>query len=333
MPAPSFAASMGVVRQPRKLACGALLGGFPGLWYETAVAAVDDGWVDLYLDHLQVERCLGARTVSAYAGDLRRVLSWLEGRGLTLATFDAGALSGLLLDFSRQGLSARSQGRLLSSLRGLFRYLGQEGLTENCPTALVASPRLTRKLPALLNREEVLRLLGAPDPDHPRGVRDTAMLHVMYAAGLRVSELVGLPLGDTDLRAGYVRVTGKGDKRRLVPLGQLACGAVERYLAQVRPRWAAPGEKRLFVSARGKGLSRQAFWKAIKQHAAAAGITKQMTPHMLRHSFATHMLQGGADLRVVQTMLGHADISTTQIYTHVTGDHLREMHRRCHPRA
>jgi integrase/recombinase XerD len=295
--------------------------------------AASDGWLDQYLDHLRVERALSRRTLEAYAADLSRVAALLQARGQDLVAADATAISAVLVELSRSGLGARSQARLLSSLRGLFRYLKDEGVTPVDPTQLVLSPKLTRKLPSLLTRDEVMRLLQAPDPSGARGVRDAAMLQVMYAAGLRVSELVGLELGDVDLRASYVRVLGKGKKRRLVPLARPACAALERYVREVRVGWARPGERCVFLTARRKGMTRQAFWKLIKQYAAAAGIRKRMTPHMLRHSFATHLLQGGADLRAVQTMLGHADVSTTQIYTHVTGDHLRAMHARCHPRA
>jgi integrase/recombinase XerD len=301
-------------------------------WYAGRVTA-SDGWVDLYLDHLRVERGLSRRTLEAYSGDLGRVLALLEADGRDLASADTAAIAAVLVRLSRSGLGARSQARLLSSLRGLFRYLKEEGLTAGNPTQLVLSPRLTRRLPSLLTRDEVLRLLHAPDVKTARGVRDAAMLQVMYAAGLRVSELVGLEIGDLELRAGYLTVVGKGSKRRLVPLGRPACAALERYLAEARSAWARPAERCVFLTARRRAMTRQAFWKLIKQYAAAAGIRKRMTPHMLRHSFATHLLQGGADLRALQTMLGHADISTTQIYTHVTGDHLRAMHARCHPRG
>jgi integrase/recombinase XerD len=297
------------------------------------VLANDDAWVDLYLDHLRVERGLSKNSVAAYASDFRRVRVSLEPRGRRLGDLDGGGVSQLLIDLARQGLSARSQARLLSALRGLFRHLKEQGIIKASPTELAISPRMTRKLPSLLTEAEVLRLLRVPDVGTPRGVRDAAMLHAMYAAGLRVSELVGLSLGDADLRAGYVSVLGKGKKRRLVPLGRAACVAIERYLVQVRGTWAHPNEKRLFVTSHRRGMTRQGFWKLIKQYAAAAGIAKPISPHQLRHSFATHLLRGGADLRAVQTMLGHADISTTQIYTHVTGDHLRDMHSRCHPRA
>jgi integrase/recombinase XerD len=297
------------------------------------VGRVDDEWVDRYLDHLQVERGLSERTRSAYASDLRRVLGLFEARERSLAEVDGGSINSVLLDLARGGLGARSQARLLSSLRGLYRYLQEERLIERSPLELVRSPRLTRKLPSLLNRDEVLRLLSAPELDSPRGVRDAAMLQAMYAAGLRVSELVHLELGDVELRGGYVKVLGKGRKRRIVPLTPSACSAIERYLREIRPGWARPTARVLFLTPRKHGMTRQGFWKLIKRYAAAAGIVKSMTPHMLRHSFATHLLQGGADLRAVQTMLGHADIGTTQIYTHVTGDHLRSMHARCHPRA
>jgi integrase/recombinase XerD len=297
------------------------------------VGRADDEWVDRYLAHLQVERGLSERTRTAYAGDLRRVLTLLEARARGLADVDGGSISAVLLELARGGLGARSQARLLSSLRGLYRYLKEEGLVARSPLELVRSPRLTRKLPSLLDQSEVLRLLAAPELDSPRGVRDAAMLQTMYAAGLRVSELVNLELGDVELRAGYVKVLGKGRKRRIVPLTPSACSAIERYLREVRPGWARPTERVLFLTPRKHGMTRQAFWKLIKRYAVAAGIVKTISPHMLRHSFATHLLQGGADLRAVQTMLGHADIGTTQIYTHVTGDHLRSMHARCHPRA
>ena len=297
------------------------------------MAARDDALVDSYLDHLKVERGLSPRTLSAYAGDLRRLTGRLEEESVALPDVDAGFVSRLLLEVARGGASARSQARLLSSLRGLFRYLCAERVLSGNPLELIDSPRLQRKLPSLLTREEILRLLDAPGAETPKGIRDTAMVHAMYAAGLRVSELVGLELGDVDLGGGYLAAFGKGRKRRLVPLGRPACQAIGRYLAEVRGGWAASSEATLFVTSRGRGMTRQAFWKSLKVYGRVAGIAKPLTPHMLRHSFATHLLQGGADLRTVQTMLGHADISTTQIYTHVTGDHLRTMHSRYHPRG
>lgn len=294
--------------------------------------ADDDRWVDLYLAHLQVERGLGARTLSAYASDLRSFRAKL-GPGATLATLDPGGVSGALAALSRTGLSARSQARLVSTLRGFYRFARDEGYCRNNPFALIRSPKIVRRLPGLLSAEEVLRLLAAPDPSQPRGLRDAAMLHAMYAAGLRVSELVGLKLGDLNLEHGYLSAFGKGRKRRVVPLGAPACDAIARYLNEARGRWAGANERCVFVSERGTGLTRQAFWKNIRAYGAAAGITKRLTPHTLRHSFATHLLEGGADLRVVQTLLGHSDIATTQIYTHVSAQRLRDLHARCHPRG
>jgi integrase/recombinase XerD len=292
-----------------------------------------DRWIDAYLDHLRVERALGRRTLEAYASDLARFVTLLESAGSTIATADARAFHAVLVEQGARGLSARSQARFLSTLRGFYRHLVQERLIEKSPLELVDAPRLSRKLPSLLTQAEVERLLQAPDRGHPRGVRDAAMLFTMYAAGLRVSEVVELQLGDVDLRAGFVAAFGKGRKRRLVPLADRAREAIATYLSQVRGHWAKPLEARLFVTQRGRGMTRQAFWKGLKTHGRVAGISKNLTPHMLRHSFATHLLQGGADLRVVQTLLGHTDIGTTQIYTHVTADHLRDMHKRYHPRG
>jgi integrase/recombinase XerD len=300
---------------------------------ETAVGMHADRWIDAYLDHLRVERGLGRLTIEAYAADLARFVRLLDARGCTPGDADVGAVTGVLVALTDLGLSARSQARFLSSVRGLYKYLAQEGLVASNPLNLVEAPRLSRKLPNLLSRDEVLRLLATPDCSLPRGLRDAAMLQTLYAAGLRVSELVGLGLADLDLRTGLVAAFGKGRKRRLVPLGDLAREALTRYLANVRGRWARPNVHKLFVTQRGTGMSRQAFWKILKRYSAAAGIRKTVSPHMLRHSFATHLLEGGADLRVVQTLLGHSDIVTTQIYTHVSGDHLRLMHERYHPRG
>jgi integrase/recombinase XerD len=298
-----------------------------------AVGAHADRWIDAYLDHLRVERALGPKTLEAYASDLTRFVTLLDSVGSSVAAADARALHAVLVKQGARGLSARSQARFLSSVRGFYRHLIAERLLSKNPLDLVEAPRLSRKLPNLLTQAEVFRLLEVPDRTQHRGVRDAAMLYTMYAAGLRVSEVVELALGDVDLRAGFVAAFGKGRKRRLVPLGDPAREAIAEYLEKVRGHWARPLERRLFVTQRGGGMTRQALWKALKIYGRAAGIGKNLTPHMLRHSFATHLLQGGADLRVVQTLLGHADIGTTQIYTHVSADHLRDMHRRFHPRG
>ncbi len=292
-----------------------------------------DGALDDCIQHLRVERGLSRHTVAAYASDLAKLGRWLADRGVVLDAVDETTVAGFLVSLSQGGASARTQARALSSTRGFFRFLVQERRHSLDPTELLDGPRLLAKLPDVLNRDEVLRLLQAPAGDKPNRVRDRAMLHTMYAAGLRVSELVNLDLGDVNLEDGFVGVLGKGNKRRLVPLGAHARAALVKYLAEVRGKWARPSSRACFVTARGKAMTRQGFWAIVKKYAAAAGIDKPISPHKLRHSFATHLLAGGADLRSVQTMLGHADISTTQIYTHVTGDHLRKMHERYHPRG
>ena len=288
--------------------------------------------VDAYLQHLKVERGLARASVEAYAHDLATLSRFLDEERLELPEVDAAALSAWLLHLSRAGLSARSQARMLSAVRGLFEWLVSEKEIARDPTELIDAPKLLRKLPSVLDRGEVASLLAIPDQSIARGRRDAAMLHTMYAAGLRVSELVGLSLGDVNLESGFVQAFGKGGKRRLVPLGAPARKRIEAWLRD-RGAWARAGEGALFVTPRGGPMTRQAFWKIVKRYAAAAGILKPISPHKLRHSFATHLLLGGADLRAVQTMLGHADIATTQIYTHVTGEHLGRMHERYHPRG
>ena len=297
------------------------------------MSAAFDGALDDYIQHLRVERGLSKHTVSGYAHDLGRFGARLADEQTSLDEVDEARVAGYLVSLSHDGLSARTQARALSAIRGFFRFLLQEGVQAQDPTELLEGPRLLQKLPDILNRDEVLRLLEAPVGTKPNRVRDRAMLHVMYAAGLRVSELVELDLADLNLEEGFVSALGKGNKRRIVPIGAHARAAAVEYLAEVRPRWAQPASRACFVTARGKAMTRQSFWSLVKKYARAAGITKPISPHKLRHSFATHLLSGGADLRSVQTMLGHADISTTQIYTHVSGDHLRRMHERYHPRG
>ncbi|MBX3225111.1 MAG: tyrosine recombinase, partial [Labilithrix sp.] len=235
---------------------------------------------------------------------------------------------------SRRGKSARSSARQLSAMRGFFRFLVRERAIPTDPTELVERPRLARKLPRVLSYEEVDRLLAAPPDDTARGVRDSAMIHLMYASGLRVSELCGLALGELDRRVGTVSPLGKGGKRRVVPVGQVALERIERYVDLVRVHnKGAARDKHLFLSPRGKRFTRQGLWKLLKAYARATGITTPISPHKLRHSFATHLLRGGADLRAVQAMLGHADLGTTEIYTRVAQDHVRAAFERAHPRA
>jgi integrase/recombinase XerD len=295
-----------------------------------------DRWIDAYLDHLRVERGLARHTLEAYAADLSRYLGLLESQGSPRASVQSAGpeeLAQVLGALRDAGLSTRSQARFLSSLRGLYKHLVREELIASNPLELLDSPKVARKLPSLLSGPDVLRLLAAPDTADPRGMRDAAMLHTLYASGLRVSELVQLRVRDVDLRAGVLSAFGKGSKRRLVPIGTLACESIEQYLGTVRGQWAKPKETRLFVTRRGTGMTRQAFWKNLKRYSVVAGIMRRVSPHMLRHSFATHLLEGGADLRVVQTLLGHTDISTTQVYTHVGIEHLRQLHQRFHPRG
>lgn len=297
------------------------------------VAGTVDLLVDSYLDHLKVERGLAPQSIEAYARDLATFARYLDEASLPLDEADATGIAGFLSSLSARDLSARSQARTLSAVRGFLRYCVAEKHLRGDPSELIDSPKLGTKLPTVLTFDEITRLLAAPPTETPRGVRDRAMLHTMYAAGLRVSELVGLGLGDVNLETGFVAAYGKGGKRRIVPLGSVAREAIETYLALVRSRWGRFGSATLFVTERGTALTRQAFWKLVGRYARAAGITKRISPHKLRHSFATHLLVGGADLRAVQTMLGHADISTTQVYTHVTGTHLQAMHGRYHPRG
>ena len=295
--------------------------------------------VDLYLDHLRVERALSRHTVSAYATDLAKFLRHAEGTGVTSADEVTHAtISGWLTELADSRLSPRSTSRHVSSLRGLFRFLAREGIVRADPTTLLARPHSGRRLPQALGEHELLRLLQIPDAETPRGLRDRAMLSLTYAAGLRASEVVGLTLGDVDLQRGVVAAFGKGSKRRLVPIGEVALEHVEAYLAvrdahARRDQHAGSDRAALFQSPRGGPLTRQAFWKIVRRHARAAGIPRDVHPHQLRHSFATHLLRGGADLRSVQVMLGHADVSTTEIYTHVSRDHVRRAYDRAHPRA
>jgi integrase/recombinase XerD len=290
--------------------------------------------LDGYLDHLRVERGLAARSVEAYAGDLIRFAVFVRQAEKAFAAVDAGDVAAWLVSLSRAGISARAQARKLSALRGFYKFLLAERHVATDPTALVTGPKLPRKLPHVLSFGEVEMLLGAPDRTSARGARDFGMIQLLYASGLRVSELVGLKLSDLDLDQSYVSVLGKGDKRRLVPFGEVAKDSLVTYLREVRPKWSGRvGSAHLFLTERGTGMTRQGFWKLLGRYARAAGIEKSISPHKLRHSFATHLLERGADLRSVQTMLGHADIATTQVYTHVTAEHLRVAHGRFHPRG
>ena len=297
-----------------------------------------DRAIDLFLDHLKVERGLSANTLDGYGRDLARLGAFLAARERAdVDDVTAADLVDHLIELAEAGLGARSRARALVAIRGLFRHLVAERWLEADPTALIEAPRTAPRSPVVLGETAVAALLAAPRRDTPRGLRDAAMLELLYASGLRVSELVGLPLADANLKQGYVRVTGKGKKTRLVPMGAAARDAIERYLVEVRPAFAkGPDEPALFITERGRRMTRQGFWKLLGGYARAAGVRVvggTVSPHKLRHSFATHLLERGADLRAVQAMLGHADIATTQLYTHVSRAHLIEQYRRAHPRS
>ena len=294
-----------------------------------------EGFVDAYLDHLRVERALSENTIAAYARDLSRLAKRAELAGVRdVLSVDTDLVGHVLRDAHADELSPRSTARLLSGMRGFFRFLLRERAVERDPTALHDRPKTGRRLPRALTFEEVERLLEAPDRTLLRGRRDHAMLHVLYASGVRVSELVGLTVADVDTRQGVISVLGKGRKRRLVPLTSIALTLVTAWIEDDRA--AALGDRQssfLFPSPRGKRLTRQGFWKLISAYARAVGIARAVSPHKLRHSFATHLLERGADLRTVQAMLGHSDIVTTEIYTHVSSDHVRVAHQAAHPRG
>jgi integrase/recombinase XerD len=291
--------------------------------------------VEGFADYLAFDRGLADRTVEAYGRDLDRFVDFVRnlGRG-DPSQVEPDDIREYVYALRGQGLAATSIRRAQSSLRTYFTFLLIEGALETDPTERMDTPRVARTLPDVLSPEEVGRLVEAPDPERPLYWRDRAVLEVLYGAGLRVSELTGLTLSDLDRSEGLVRVMGKGSKERVVPVGGAALRAVDRYLRQVRPELeAGAGLGRVFLNARGKPLSRVSVWSLVKECARRAGIDKALSPHTLRHSFATHLLQGGADLVVVQELLGHADISTTQIYTHVDREYLREVHQSFHPRG
>lgn len=295
-------------------------------------AVVLEGWIDAYLDHLRVERALALNTLEAYARDLN-ALARHAGGDRDPSDVGPDAIASLMASNADRGFGARSSARQLSALRGFFRFLVRERAVPEDPTLLVDRPRTARRIPRALSFDDIERLLGAPDVSTDRGCLHAAMLHLMYASGLRVSELCGLRVSDLDFERGVVRARGKGDKRRLVPVGEVALLHLTRYVKDVRPRKARRGESSLFVSPRGGRFTREGFWKALRRYATRAGIVPLPSPHKLRHSFATHLLRGGADLRAVQAMLGHADLGTTEIYTHVTAEHVRRVHAKSHPRA
>lgn len=289
-----------------------------------------------FIQYLSVERGLAPNTLESYERDLTFFLHFLQDHGVrSLADLDRRHITAFVGKLRREGKASATVSRHLVSIRNFCRFLVQERVIEQDPSQHTEMPKQEKKLPKVLGMQEVERLLAAPRADSPGGARDKAMLELLYATGIRVSELISLKLEDVHLGLGYVRCIGKGSKERIIPLGRIAAQALDDYIRHFRHRLLKPGKAadELFVNHLGTGMTRQGFWKIIKKYAAKAGIHREITPHTLRHSFATHLLENGADLRAVQEMLGHADISTTQIYTHVTKKQMKEIYDRAHPRA
>ena len=289
--------------------------------------------IDSFLEYLIAERSSPENTVSSYAADLETLKDFLDEKGITELSVSGADLEEYTSLCKEKGLKGTSIRRRLSTIRQFYRFLIEEEIIAADPTRDLASPKQGLYLPEVLSIDEVARLMASPDVGTPLGVRDKAMLELLYATGLRVSELIGLKLHHLNLHVGYLICRGKGDKERLVPMGESAQRWVNDYLKNTRPYLVKKPTDILFCSRRGGAMTRQNFWHSIKRYATIAGILKQISPHMLRHSFATHLLGGGADLRSVQMMLGHADISTTQIYTHLSSARLKEVHERYHPRG
>ncbi|NOY61929.1 MAG: site-specific tyrosine recombinase XerD [Gammaproteobacteria bacterium] len=290
--------------------------------------------IDNFLDAIWMENGLSDNTLSAYRHDLQALASWLQCSDLTLVAARRHELSEYLGARLQKGSSSRSMARLLSSMRRFYQHLLREKTISEDPSARIESPKLGRPLPKALTEQEVEQLLAAADVGDPLGLRDRAMLELLYACGLRVSELISLTALQINLRQGVIRVTGKGNKERLVPMGEEAILWLQRYAAEARSELLHGRiSDALFVTRRGGAMTRQAFWHMVKRHARQAAINKTLSPHTLRHSFATHLLNHGADLRALQMLLGHSDLSTTQIYTHVAKERLKEIHAQHHPRG
>jgi integrase/recombinase XerD len=302
---------------------------------KSAKASSLDLLVDRYLNYLLVEKGLAAKTLSAYAADLARHLDHLKSQGIDdPGSVDTAVLLRYIIVLRDQGLAARSRARHMVALRGFYRFLAREKVIAADPSRTIDLPKTGLKLPDVLSRDEVQRLLDLEEKPSPAALRNAAMVELLYAAGLRVSELVSLQVRDVNLEAGFVRVLGKGDKQRVVPIGEYARRRIDEYLKAGRPPLLKTvTSPYLFVARAGRPLTRQGFWKILRQRAAVACVSTPLSPHSLRHSFASHLLEGGADLRAVQMMLGHVDIATTQIYTHVARDRLKRIHRKYHPRS
>ncbi len=307
----------------------------PESWRSFQMADNFDQWIDRFLHHLAVEKGLSRNTLEAYARDLQGYLAFLaEQKISSLEEGSAEPIMGYFKFLRGKGLSARSAARSFSALRGFYKFLLQDRAISQNPLRRLRTPKAVPRLPGVLTSREVEDLLRQPDPARPLGNRDRAMLELLYATGLRVSELVHLSVNDVNLEVGYVRTKGKGARERIVPIGQAARQTLKEYLEGPRRNWALrSSDATLFLGRGGREITRQGFWKILRKHAQATGIAKRITPHTLRHSFATHLLERGADLRSIQSMLGHVDIATTQVYTHVSREHLKRLHQRYHPRG
>ncbi|MBC2696243.1 MAG: site-specific tyrosine recombinase XerD [Desulfobacteraceae bacterium] len=290
--------------------------------------------VDQYLNYLLIEKGLSKNTIESYSSDLTRYLDFLKKKRIhAIDDADATAILKHLISLRISGLGARSRARHLVTIRGFYRFLVEEKVIKNDPTRIIDLPQSGLMLPDVLSFEEIKRVLNTPDINKPTGARDAAMIETIYAAGLRVSELVNLKVQDVNLEACFVRVFGKGSKERVVPIGLYAKKKINYYIKTFRPKLLKNiVSPYLFVARAGKPMTRQGFWKLLRKYGQKAGIIRKIKPHSLRHSFASHLLEGGADLRSVQIMLGHVDISTTQIYTHVAREHLKKIHEKFHPR-
>ena len=290
---------------------------------------------DQYLNYLMIEKGLSDKTLESYGADLIRYFTFLQQNAIKdIAETDATVILKHLIDLKKENLSAKSRARHLVTIRGFYKFLVNEKLIHNNPARLIDLPKTGLKLPDVLSVDEIKRILEMPDTSNATGIRNAAMLELLYAAGLRVSELINLKSININTETCFVRVFGKGSKERIVPIGQYARDKIEFYIRSARPELLKTNiSKYLFIARAGNPMTRQGFWKLLRKYALKAKIVKKVTPHSLRHSFASHLLEGGADLRAVQIMLGHVDISTTQIYTHVARAHLIKMHKKYHPRG
>ncbi|MGB2661663.1 MAG: site-specific tyrosine recombinase XerD [Candidatus Omnitrophota bacterium] len=291
-------------------------------------------YIDQFIDFMEVERGVSPNTIQSYRRDIKKFINYIRKIKKDISDVSRDDVTGFMKDLKQKGLSAGTIARNLASLKTFWKFLVMEHIVPENIAAVIETPKTWKTIPDVLNRQEVEKLLDAPPRKGAAGIRDRAILELMYATGLRVSEVKDLRKTNVNLEAGFVKCSGKGGKERIVPLGSVAKKAIEKYLESARQKLSKrTGDEHLFLSKLGKSLSRQSIWKMIRKYSKETGIKKHITPHTLRHSFATHLLEGGAELRGVQEMLGHADISTTQIYTHINKDKLRKVHDKYHPRA